>query len=195
MTDLEFTKEQILAALKHYDPRTFKCEKILRDLDEMKILEDSQSILLELLKRDKDAFGHMEEKLRRPDIPKASKNDKMIDHFNKFRASSRYCDWDTTPMKMWEWTFKNQYFDNHVGDDFIKDWRVSTVWLGLNMGMFETIQIFETMIFKETDGETKCDFDMFQRRYKYYVEAVEGHKEVCDLVREELFDKLMALED
>ncbi len=195
MTDMKFSREELIACFKDFDPRTFKCEKILRDLEKMKILNAPQTLMLHLLKQDRFMFEEVEEKYLKRHTPILGKNDAMSEHFKRFRGQARYLDWDTTPMKMWEWTFKNNYFHKHVGEDFIKDWRVSTVWIGFNMGIFETILIFETMIFKETDKKFKCDFDMYQRRYKYYIEAVEGHKEVCDLLRDELFDKLISLEE
>ena len=59
-----------------------------------------------------------------------------------------------------------------VGDSF-----VSTVFLGLDhsWGDQDGPILFETMIF---DGH----FDQFQRRYKTYDEALQGHKDTVEMV-------------
>jgi len=69
-----------------------------------------------------------------------------------------------------------------VGKDMVGDILVSTVFLGLDHSHYgqEGPILFETMIFEM--GAISGEFDGFQRRYKTYDEAVEGHKEALEMV-------------
>ena len=66
--------------------------------------------------------------------------------------------------------------DRTIQRDFFGPVMVSTVFLPFDHSFGgDGPVLFETMIF---DGE----YDGYQKRYKTYDEAVEGHKVACDLV-------------
>jgi len=174
------------------DVINFKCEEILKDLESKSILTKLQQILLNSLKKRKGDLGDFEDKVRLPEKDMKLLKSPLLD---KYFERTRYLDWDCTPMKMWEWSFKKEYLPAHVGEDFIKGWRISTVWLGLNHRWGGESQIFETMIFKEEEKK-ECDFlDMYQERYSHYEPALERHKEICEMITNDLFDELRKDED
>lgn len=103
------------------------------------------------------------------------------------RMGLQYYDWDSRPILQWEYSFKHRYFPVHVGDDIINGWRISTVWLGLNLSFGKNGDpiIFETMIFKEDeDLPDNEELLHYQERYSFLKEAAEGHREACKRVRE-----------
>ncbi len=70
----------------------------------------------------------------------------------------------------------------HVADEYIGDKRVSTVWLGIDHNFYaNTIRplLFETMIF---ENEEYGD-EIYMRRYTTWEDAVEGHKEAVEWVK------------
>jgi hypothetical protein len=71
--------------------------------------------------------------------------------------------------------------------DKIGKYRVSTVWIGLNMRFFgiDPPLIFETMIFIE-EGQEKDELDFWQDRYSTEDEALEGHEKALELVRNKI---------
>ena len=179
--------KEILDCVKT-DVRHFKCEEILKNLESESVLTEIQQILLNSLKKCKEDLGDFESKVFLPKKDLGMFKSPILD---KYFEGSRYLDWDCTPMKMWEWSFKKEYLPAHVGEDFIKGWRISTVWLGLNHGWGNEIQIFETMIFKAGTEKKECDFiDMYQERYSHYDHALERHKEICEMITNDLFDEL-----
>lgn len=106
---------------------------------------------------------------------------------NKFVHKPKYYDWNTKPIKIWEYNILYTYFPKHIGDELINGYRVSTIWLGLNMSFWPNNDpvIFETMIFKENEELPKNEeLDNYQVRYSHLAEAEKGHKVVCDFVRE-----------
>jgi hypothetical protein len=97
-----------------------------------------------------------------------------------------YYDWDGLPMMFWEWAFKGEYLNKHVGDDIINGWCVSTIWLGINHNFFfkEPPIIFETMIFKEDENwPYHEDLEGYQERYSTYEEALKGHEKACEEIK------------
>lgn len=88
---------------------------------------------------------------------------------------SRYYDWQGNPISGMQWArlFEDE---RHIGDDRIGDVRISTVWIGLDLGLQAPPLIFETMVFDE-EGDWSV-------RYATEREAREGHARVVALVRE-----------
>ncbi len=84
--------------------------------------------------------------------------------------------------KNWgEWAKYLEYADRTVAIDVLpKDIRVSTVFLGLDHNFAdEGLPIlFETMVFRDGDGE-ECE------RYSTWDEAEEGHKRMVEMVMKE----------
>lgn len=103
-----------------------------------------------------------------------------------YNLKNKYYDWDSRPIHMWEWTFKCEYLPNHLAEDFINGWRISTIWLGLDHEFFKSDFpiIFETMIFADNENVKEDEaLDFFQRRYSYLPQAERGHKLACRYVR------------
>jgi hypothetical protein len=74
-------------------------------------------------------------------------------------------------------------------------YRVSTVWLGLDHRYFGDGPplIFETMVFLDssfTDRENSPMREFDCERYSTEAEAVQGHEDMCTLVRATTFDDL-----
>jgi hypothetical protein len=80
----------------------------------------------------------------------------------------------------------------------INGWRVSTVFLGIDNNLFgDKPMLFETMIFSETETTTtelagkKMKFAKelgnFCKRYSTWDEAIRGHEEAVDMIREAAF--------
>ncbi len=92
----------------------------------------------------------------------------------------RYYDRQGRPMGEWEWI---RYFGSwgykQVRESYVRGYRVSTVWLGLDHGIgFMTggpPVIFETMIFGPEDLQE-------QWRYTSELEAVDGHYRLLEIL-------------
>jgi hypothetical protein len=71
-----------------------------------------------------------------------------------------------------------------VAIDYIDNIKISTVFLGWDHSFMEesTPILFETMIF---GGE----YDEFQRRYETYNEALQGHTEAVEMVKQSFTPK------
>lgn len=69
--------------------------------------------------------------------------------------------------------------DRTVAVEMIGDWRVSTVFLGLDHNFSDTGPpiLWETMVFGLPDDEEIMD------RYTSKVDALKGHKRICDEMR------------
>jgi hypothetical protein len=67
----------------------------------------------------------------------------------------------------------------HVGDDYIGEYRISTVWLGIDhqYGDGDPL-LFETMVFDKKDEWNDC----YTARYSTWDEAVKGHEHAKQLV-------------
>lgn len=82
---------------------------------------------------------------------------------------------EPVPVDLFEWA-NVMNGERHVGNDFIGDIHVSTVFLGLNHQYGDGPPLlFETMIFGG-------DHDNYQERYCTWAEAEEGHKRAVALV-------------
>ena len=156
-------KERILEFLESLDPLTFKCEQWLADHIDKEDLGEAERIVLNTMKAMKK---------NHPDMPNVLFT----------RGYLNYADWDGEEIQLWEWMFKSNYLGKHIGDETIGDFRVSTVWLGMNHGYEGCRLVFETMIFCENN--TKHDLNNWLDRYSTYEQALKGHNRVCDLLRE-----------
>ncbi len=188
-SELSIAEEKIYESLKSYDGTKFKCEKVLEELKNQSILNEQETFVLALLIKSKECFENYE-KCKRLRIPEIYKGNSEV---SKLFERSLYLDWDGSPMQMWEWSFKKQYFTHHVDDTLVKGWRVSTVWLGLNHGWREEVQIFETMIFKEDEEQEENDYvDHYQERYASYDHALARHKEICGFLEKNKLEEFIA---
>lgn len=89
-----------------------------------------------------------------------------------------------------EWALWMERTNRHVGEDFIADFRVSTIFLGLDHNFFKSARpiLFETMVFgpaveyKDFKGKTRLMSEAldYQIRYHTYDEAEQGHALMCD---------------
>lgn len=100
-----------------------------------------------------------------------------------------------------EWAECMEKQCNSIAEDFVGDFRVSTVFLGLDFNVAWTggvPQLFETMVFgppeayKDSQGNIQSlpSSLPYQVRYGTYSEAEEGHVAMCEQVR-----KLLASSD
>lgn len=90
-------------------------------------------------------------------------------------------DKDGNPISMEEWTrlFGDLEYKT-IGKSEVGDYRVSTVWLGLNHSYGDgAMLIFETMIFDSDDYS-----GLFQMRYTTQEQAEIGHRLVVEMLRE-----------
>lgn len=120
-----------------------------------------------------------------------SKVDDAFDVFSGrgFDGEPRYFDRDGKPLTLLEWgTLFEDLEYKIVAQVRIRGWFVSTVWLGLDHGMWnwgtvgaEPYQpmIFETMVFDPWGDE------QMQDRYATEAEAKDGHELACAWVREQ----------
>lgn len=157
--------------LREMDSYTFKCEEKYQELLHKKPRNEEEQICFDILSYFR------------------------LTHITFFDIGfDIYCDWDGKPIRLWEWVFKGAMMNKHVGDDIVNGYRVSTVWLGINHGYLEgEVVIFETMVFS-VEGENKDDISQkweceFLQRYSTYEEAVEGHKKVCEIAKNEDFEE------
>lgn len=72
----------------------------------------------------------------------------------------------------------------HVAEDEINGKRISTVWLGLNINIYDQEgncpHIYETMVFDPPDSGK----DIYCDRYSTWKEAEEGHKKAIQWVKD-----------
>lgn len=66
-----------------------------------------------------------------------------------------------------------------VASDYINGHHISTVWLVIDHGFGGTPIPFETMIFKEHEGD--CPLDGFQERYTTEAHAIAGHDRAVEM--------------
>jgi hypothetical protein len=162
--------EKILEACKEVNIRKVSCEAWYQKLLEKSDRTENEEFIFKLMTRTKEMFDKTEEFYQSIHI-----------------KSSKYFDWNSLPIKAWEYHFKQGQFSNHVAIDLINNWCISTVWLGLNHNYFSDQKplIFETMIFKDDEEmPDNEDFQNYQERYSTLEEAEEGHKRACEFVKE-----------
>lgn len=68
--------------------------------------------------------------------------------------------------------------ERKVGRDYVDDYLISTVFLGINHGSDDLPQWFETMVFR---GNSSSDLAM--DRYATHAEAVAGHARMVERVK------------
>ena len=75
-----------------------------------------------------------------------------------------------------------------IAETRVEPYRISTVWLGMNHNWNPngTLHIFETMVFGGTEFDA---LDEYTQRYATEEQALQGHQETVDLVREDLVMK------
>ncbi len=97
----------------------------------------------------------------------------------KERCKPRFYDMDTKHLNdVLEW---GRYIDKlhetgefNLKSDFVGKYEISTIYVGLDMGMFNPEPlIFETMIFCE---DKEDPLYMWMERYTYKDQALEGHQ-------------------
>lgn len=167
--ELEGFIEKFNKAFEGLDPKWVSIEGFYQELLEIKDRDEFQELAFQTLEWNRDACHEIEK------VYEESFRD----------CAPRYFDWDSRPIKKWEYHVKSIYFSKHVGLDIINGWRISTVWMGLNHAFFREHPplIFETMIFTE-EGTSENDFcSHYQERYTHYQEALEGHPKACEAVR------------
>lgn len=177
----EIFLEQIHEACKEVNIRKVSCEGWYQKLLEKSNRTENEEFIFKIMIRTKELYDKIEEDY----------NSRLMEVNNKLNLKSknphRYFDWNSLPIKQWEYHFKNYFFSKHVAEDFINKWRISTIWLGLNHSHFSNSNpiIFETMIFKEDEEmPDNEDFQHYQKRYSTLEEAEEGHKRACEFVKE-----------
>jgi hypothetical protein len=92
----------------------------------------------------------------------------------------------------WSLLFRgdNRLLLDTARDEQEREHRVSTVWIGLDMGhgLAPVPLIYETMVFCE-HMPPDCEWDQEQYRYSNEQQAREGHEETVRLVREGARDR------
>lgn len=92
-----------------------------------------------------------------------------------------YYDREGKPIDQTEWgeKFRDMDYKRVERTDLPNGIWVSTVWLGLDHGIFQDGPpvIFETMVFGEGNG------DEYQERYSTEAEARAGHEKAVDLYK------------
>ena len=94
------------------------------------------------------------------------------------------------------WATQFEQMDNHVADDVIDGHHVSTIWLGLDHNHLRDIcggkpLVFETMVFDSPKGGS----DIYMERYSTWDEAVIGHAEAINWVKQRGKQEQLRLQD
>lgn len=176
----------LLSILEKYPYREINIEAWYQELLENKNRSKDEQIIFEVMSCSRQTFLELDRKY----LERIQFLDERCQKISpKFKTRTQYFDWDGRPIQSWEYHFKHGYFSNHVQNDIIDGWQISTVWLGLDHSFFVSSDpiIFETMIFK--NDETLPDNEEFlgyQERYSYLSQAEEGHKNTCEFVKKGL---------
>jgi hypothetical protein len=87
--------------------------------------------------------------------------------------------------KIDEWEAWHRNLNNRiVGRTTINQYTVSTVFLSIDHGFGEKPMWFETMVIVKDDSEKGEHFADYQKRYETWEEAVQGHEDLCRIIRE-----------
>lgn len=159
--DIPQLRSSLKRILANFDVQTFKVEEYYLYLKEKENRTEDEQFIFEVM----DSFYNIYKDCPQFLIP--------------------YLDWDGLPLSFWEWCFKFNYFDRHVGKDILNGYLISTVWLGMNHSFFKDHPplIYETMIFPQDNAlPDNEELNYYQERYSTYEEALEGHKRACELV-------------
>lgn len=104
--------------------------------------------------------------------------------FLEHKRVPRYADPWGNEISLFEWAVIcescNRQIENTFYELAVERIVVSTVWVGLNMGYFGDMKIFETMVF----GKEAGDLDRYMDRYGTLEGAIEGHAKACKLVED-----------
>lgn len=97
----------------------------------------------------------------------------------RFKMTHYFLNEDNTYRQcgVMEWAKQFESIDRHVSDDTINKFRISTVWMGINIHEFDPPLVFETMIFK--DGKeiylTRCStWDEAKKQHEIALSWVKG---------------------
>jgi len=80
---------------------------------------------------------------------------------------------EVIPVGIRSW---RSFFDSPmriIGNTYINDIRISTVFIGLDNNIFETI-----VFYNDEEGT-----EQVETRYSTYIEALVGHNDICDSIR------------
>ena len=159
--------------------REINIEAYFQELLENDKRTEDEQLLFQLMQQDRKIFTKFEEEEKfRIKILSKEFNMPIINR-------DRYFDWDTRPIHYWEFNFKKIYFPIHVAEDIIGNYRISTVWLGIDHSFYKTAHpvIFETMIFPIDDSVAMIEeLKGYQERYSYLRQSEIGHRYACDVV-------------
>lgn len=99
-------------------------------------------------------------------------NGKKMSHHYFLNPDHTYrpCD-----LMTWARQFENE--DRCVDEHIINNYRISTVWMGINILNQNPPLVFETMIFKPEGNDNYCF------RYSTWDEALEGHQKAIQWVK------------
>lgn len=107
----------------------------------------------------------------------------------KKEYGSFYFDRQGKELELMDWAkrVKDEQY-RRIGEDQLKEYLVSTVWVGLNMNLCRNpALIFETMIFCKNEND---DLYLYQDRYSTEEQAIEGHAKAVSLVKDKLDKEL-----
>lgn len=90
-------------------------------------------------------------------------------------------DKSVSPCNLYQWAKQQHLEIPHIGCDIVNDKVVSTIWLGINHNWDDSDSnplIFETVVFDK-------DANSFhQERYSTYAEALKGHQDAIQWVKD-----------
>lgn len=143
-----------------YNRVTFKCEEMLVHLENKENLSEDEKCVLVGLRNEKDTVHSF-----KPDgMPNLT----------------AYKDWDGCPILLWEFSFKFYVFDRHIEKSLLNGWYVSTVWIGYGLDL----PIYETAVFKDSEGSSQNWYSYYMERWETYDEAIDGHAQVCRMIKD-----------
>ena len=107
-----------------------------------------------------------------------------------FESTATYFDRQGKPLELMEWS-RLCDDDNYkiVKQEWVGDYFVSTVWIGLNMNIWKGHKlIFETMIFPKDKIDLLKDDPLFEYQDRYATEeqALIGHEEAVKMVKDSI---------
>jgi hypothetical protein len=84
---------------------------------------------------------------------------------------------------LYEWAQAYESSDNHLAQDQVCGFYVSTIFIGLDYSFGHGPPLwFETMVFREKDND-RLGPSYHQERYSTYQEALEGHARTIEAVK------------
>lgn len=89
-----------------------------------------------------------------------------------------HCDLET-----WARWLESHYQERVIGKDIVNNYRVSTVFLGLDYGWDKPLW-FETLIFPGHSSSV-----VYMERYETYDKAVDGHKKAIEIAKIGKFER------